>query len=255
MQPWLKSLRLSAKSACEGVEWRYTFWSLGKMNLTSPSAFFGPGFCRTISLPAQLCEHVFTYRCIRYQLARKRYDLIVVFLQVSGVLGDFWNDLSAQDARWYVPIRPEHQVLHLFIQHWSLRPHRPAHHDRHHYLWFRLLVVSAQQKFRYVHDNRRLLKTVRQPAIALQHQLQLLHAVAHGTVQFRNRLRPKFSRRFKAVPLLKILYAIQYLPGIRRRSFRHVHRSGEVSEKLQPTRELRNSLVVLARRNRLLHLR
>ena len=32
--------------------------SFGKMNFTSPSAFFGPGFCLNINLPARNCANM-----------------------------------------------------------------------------------------------------------------------------------------------------------------------------------------------------
>jgi hypothetical protein len=47
IHPWLKSRRVLPKRACSEVECRYTLLSFGKMNLTSPSAFFGPASAST----------------------------------------------------------------------------------------------------------------------------------------------------------------------------------------------------------------
>jgi hypothetical protein len=103
------------------------------------------------------------------------------------------------------------------LEYWRLRAQSASDDHRHDQGWVQRRVVCAQNKFRDIHDNRKLCKAVWHPAEALQHQPQLFHPVTHRPVQFRDGLGSKLARAVQSMAELKVFHqatvAIRHIQG------------------------------------------
>ena len=137
------------------------------------------------------------------------HDLEMIAPQVIHVLANLGQQLVAQDARGYVPVRVEHHLVDRSEEHRRAVP-RSADDHRHLEHLFAGPVGPGQgmeHEVRNVDDDVRT-RHLAQPAPTFHRQLDLLHALPQRNIQRGKRLLAENAVRSESMSALETLQAL-----------------------------------------------
>src|SRR5438477_1310850 len=142
-----------------------------KHQLHQPERVGWSGLLPYLQLPrAKLPEDVISDYTRSHNISFWSGYLIAFVCHVAAVFVDRRNDFGATDGWRYVPVRTEHDELHIFFEDWRLGAIGLPHNNVRSKAYRAVTVKRSQTKFRNVDDDRRLRQFVWHPAPALQSQ-------------------------------------------------------------------------------------